>query len=453
LARVAQNGIELDLLEAGDFDGFLRTRRPTDGDELWMLALPPPETLENARGAINNPAIDDGEPDTRSPRPTGTRPGNTVIPTRAPSLPDFVSATILYVIGHSYFALEKYLPAETAFRLALVAVPDHVRAHESLGLLYLRTERHDDAREHLARAVELGSNTAHLHEAMAYVEQTARRYWAAAAAFQRALALEPDDRDVQRGLLLALTETRDVAKARMLVEQLLRAEPHDRDLWLYRARIALLANDQAAALASLETALRLGDDSAANRRACITLHLEAGNIARAVELLRGSSARGFDFALVDRALVWLADAGDWDSFRLLLDSVDRATLGGAEQSRLLTRRARLAEHDGNRRAAATALQEAVTLHPSNAEALLMLGQLRRAERDYGHADLLLRRASDYPEVRADALLARADVAIGEENYEAALALLRDVAAGYPARAEARRSIDVLENLVVLRTQR
>ena len=452
LARVAMNGIELDLLEAGDFDGFLRTRRPTDGNEQWLLGLPPPETLRTARGSINNPAIDDGESVTRTPPPSANRTGNAAVPTRAPSLPDFVSATILYVIGHSYFALEQHLPAETAFRLALVAVPDHIRAHESLGMLYLRTDRYDDARGHLARAVELGRNTAHVYAAVGYVEQTTRRYWAAATAFQRTLALEPANRGAQRGLLLALTETRDHTKARALVEQLLRAEPHDLDLWLYRARIALSANDQAAALASLETALRLGDDSAANRRACITLHLEAGNIARAVELLRGSSARGFDFALLDRALVWLADAGEWDSFRVVLAAVDGAALGGAEQSRLLTRRARLAQHDGNRRAAATALQDAVALDPSNADALMMLAQIYRAERDYGRADLLLRRASDYPEVRDDALLARADVAIDEANYDGALALLRDVVAGYPARADARRSIDVLENLLLLRTQ-
>jgi tetratricopeptide (TPR) repeat protein len=452
LARIALNGIELELLEAGDFDGFLRTRRPTDGDEVWMLGLPPPETLQSARGAINNPTIDDGE-QTESPRPSRTATGNAAIPTRAPSLPDFVSATILYVIGHSYFALEQYLPAETAFRLALVAVPNHIRAHESLGMLYLRTERYDDAREHLARAVELGRNTAHVYAAVGYLEQTTRRYWAAVAAFQRTLALEPGNRGAQRGLLLALTETRDHTKARALVEQLLRAEPHDLDLWLYRARITLSANDRATALASLETALRLGDDSPDNRRTCITLHLESGNIARAVELLQGSPARWLAFPLVDGALGWLADAGEWDDFRELLASVDRTTLGGVDQSRLLTRRASLALHDGNRRAAATALQEAVTLDPSNADALLMLGQTLRAERDYGRAELLLRRAGDYPEVRANALLARADVAIDQGNYDGALALLRDVVAGYPARADARRSIDVLENLVLLRTQR
>ena len=54
-----------------------------------------------------------------------------------------------------------------------------------------------------------------------------------------------------RGLLLALSETLAHDKAAALVEQLLRAEPDDRDLWLYRARIALTADERALALASM----------------------------------------------------------------------------------------------------------------------------------------------------------------------------------------------------------
>jgi tetratricopeptide (TPR) repeat protein len=345
------------------------------------------------------------------------------------------------------------LPAETAFQLALRAVPNHVRAHESLGMLYLRTERYEQARTHLVRAVELGRNGAPVHAALGYLEQKTRHFWAAANAFQRALVLEPDQPTAQRGLLHALTETHEHAKARALVEQLLRDEPDDPALWLYRTQIALAANEQAVAVASLETALRLGDDSIENRRACVVLHLESGNIARAVQLLQGASPPTLSFPLLDRALGWLANENEWDEFRDLLDTVDRTTLGGAEQSRLVTRRASLALHDNNRRAASTGLQEALALDPANADALLALGQIYRAERDYGRADLLFQRASAYAAARENALVARADVAIDQEDFDGALAHLRDVAIGNPLRGDVRRNIDVLEDLVLLRTQR
>jgi tetratricopeptide (TPR) repeat protein len=222
---------------------------------------------------------------------------------------------------------------------------------------------------------------------------------------------------------------------------------------LYRARIALTANERASALASLETALRLGDDSVENRRACFELQMESGNVARGVELLRGLRARELPFALVDQALGWLANENEWDRFRELLGSIDRATLDGVEQSRLLTRRATLNVRDGNRRAASTALEEALALDPANADALLALGQIHRSDRDYGRAELVLRRASDYAGVREDALVARAEVAIDEGDFDGALMLLRNVVEGKPARAELKRNIDLLENLQLLRTQR
>jgi tetratricopeptide (TPR) repeat protein len=383
----------------------------------------------------------------------GGRPGGNT--TRASNLPppDTISGSVLYVIGHVYFSLRRYRPAETAFKLALQGAPNHIRAHESLGMLYLRTERYPDAQEQLAIAVQLGRNTALVHTALGLADVKVRRYSAAATDFQRALVLAPDDRGAQRGLLLALTETHEHDKAAALVEQLLRAEPDDRDLWLYRARIGLSADERAVALASLETALRLGDDSVENRRACFELQMESGNVARGVELLRGLRAGELPFPLVDQALGWLANENEWDRFRDVLGSVDRATLGGVDQSRLLTRRATLAVRDGNRRAASTALQEALELDPTNADALMALGQIYRADRDYGRAELVLRRASDYGAVRENALVARAEVAIDQEDFDGALTFLRGVVAVNPARADLERNIDVLENLQLLRTQR
>ena len=415
LAQISINyGPELTLLEAGDAEEFLRTRMPAAGG---------------------------GQPSLPAAQGQGV------------AAPDTISASMLYVIGHSYFALERYLPAETAFKLALTALPDHVRAHESLGTLYLRTERYADAQVHLARAVQLGRNTAPIHTALGYLEQKTRHYWAAANAFQRALVFEPDHRSAQRGLLHALTETHEHAKARALVEQLLLDEPDNADLWLYRARIALAAEERAIALASLETALRLGDDSVANRQSCAALHMESGNIARAVDLIRGPAARGLEFRLVDQALGWLANENEWDDYRELADSVDRAALDGVEQSRLLTRRASLALRDGNGGAARTALQEALALDPSNGDALMALGQIYRAEGDYGRAGLMFQRASTYPAVRENALVARAEVAIDQEDFDGALEFLHGAVAGNPARADLRRNIQLLEQIALLRTER
>ena len=449
LARIRLNyGPELALLEAGDFDAFMGNRTPTLASQILPPVVPtgPTDPSPQPIGTDEAFGARDNRPAPATANVFGQRLG-------IGQPPDTISASILYVIGHSYFSLEKYLPAETAFRLALQATPDHIRAHESLGMLYVRTERYADARTHLARAVQLGRNTALVHSALGYLDVRTRRYSAAAADFERALVLAPDDRNARRGLLLVLTETREHDRAEALVEQLLREAPDDRDLWLYRAKIALTGNERASALASLETALRLGSDTLENRRACFELQMESGNIARGVELLRGLRARELPFALVDQALDWLAHENEWERYRELLRSVDRASLSEVEQSRLFTRRATLAMRDGNRRAASTALQEALELDPANADALLALGQIHRADRDYGRAELVLRRASDYDTAREEALVARAEVAIDREDFDGALMHLRNVVDGNPARADLKRNIDLLQNLQLLRTQR
>lgn len=364
-----------------------------------------------------------------------------------------MSATVLYAVGMVYLALERYEPAEAALKAALVPLPDYLRVHEGLGLLYLRTERYDEARVHLNRAAELGLNTASLHAALAYLNAKAENWWGAASAFEQALAIEPDNRTWQTGLLQALNETQQYAAGLALAEQILQAEPHNPDFWLYRAHMALNADRRELALISVETAMRLGDDSVANKQVAATLHMERGSIARAVELLKSASADDLNFEFLDQALAWLSNADEWDYFRELLDAANerRASLGNIERSRLLWHRGSLELHDGNRRAAIASLQESVTLNASNAEALMTLGRAYRDERDYTRAELAFQRASTFDLHRENALISLAQLAIDQQNFERALTLLRDVVGRNPARTDLQRNVDVLENLVLAQT--
>jgi Tfp pilus assembly protein PilF len=152
-------------------------------------------------------------------------------------------------------------------------------------------------------------------------------------------------------------------------------------------------------------------------------------------------------------LGWLANENEWDYFRELSASVDRAALSAVEQSRLLTHGASLALRANNRRAASTGLEQALSLDSANADALLMLAQIHRAERDYGRADLLLDRAGASSTVRESALIARAGIAIDQENFDGAIVHLRSVIDSNPGRADLERNIDLLEDLTLLRTQR
>jgi tetratricopeptide (TPR) repeat protein len=428
---LTENLLILDLLalvDREDYEGVLARARETLGAELALLETGDPTGLLGRR----------------------VGPGRLPLP---PTGAEDVSATLLYVIGMSYFELERYVPAEAALKAALVPLPDYLRVHEALGLLYVRTERYAEARVHLARAAELGLNTAGLHATLGYINVQAKNWWGAASAFQQALAIKHDERNWQTGLLNALNETQQYAAGLALVEQMLQAAPSDPDLWLYRAHMALNADQRASALTSLETALRLGDDSVANKQVAAALHLERGSLGRAVELLKSASTEDLDFAFMDQALTWLGYEDEWDYFRELLAAADarRASLDEVQRSLLLTRRSALQLHDGDRRAAIASLQEAVDLDASNAEALITLGQAYRDERDYNRAELMLQRASAFELYRENALVSLAQLAIDQQNFERALALLRDVVSRNPARTDLQRNADVLENLVLAET--
>jgi tetratricopeptide (TPR) repeat protein len=366
---------------------------------------------------------------------------------------DLVSATMLYLIGHAYFSMELYLPAETAFLYALGPLPDYLRVHESLGLLYLATERYEEARVHLGRAAELGLHSPNLYAGLGYLNQQTQNYFSAASAFSNALVMETNE-SWQRGLLYALVQTRQYAAATSLVEQMLQTAPDDDVLWLYRSQTAMGAGQTDIALTSLETAIRLGDDSVANLQVCATLHMQQGSTARAVELLRLATAGGLDYQFLDQALSWLVQQDEWEYLRELLVAAgnERSSLTGAQQSRLLAREADLLLHDGDRQSAMTTLREAIDVDPTNAEGLLRLGRLYVEDRDFNRAELLLQRAVAFDLYRDSALITLAQVAIDQENFARALELLRDVVRRNPGRTDLARNIDSLENLVLLQSE-
>ena len=367
--------------------------------------------------------------------------------------PNQISTTLLYLIGHVYLAREDYLPAETAFKRALGPLPDYIRVHEALGLLYLRTERPDEALEHLEKAAALGLNTSNLYGALGFLNQQVGSYWGAVSAYEKALMLDHDNKAWQQGLLYAFSETKQHESALSLVDQMLRDTPDDAGLWLFRSNFALMAGDRASALVSLETAIRLGNDEVANLQVAATLHLEQGSVSRGISLLQDGIAKGIDYAFIDQSLQWLVRAEHWEGLADLLAATDAVQAGFSDEQRssLLTRQASLAMHNNEEAAAITTLQQALELDPSNADALMTLAGIYRENRNFNQAELLYQRASAFDGWRENALISLAQVAIDQNNYERALQVLNDVVRSNPTRSDLRRNIESLENLVLLQT--
>ena len=368
--------------------------------------------------------------------------------------PSQISASLLYLIGHAYFTLEKYEAAETAFLSALIPIPDYIRVNESLWLLYLRMERYEEAQRHLAHAAGLGLHTAQLFGALGYLNYQIENFWGAANAFQEGLMLDPDNEQYKRGLLHSLSFTHQYQSALTLVESMLLEHPDDAGLWLYRGDAALRAGEREVALSSLETAIRLGEDQASNLQVCATLHMELGSIERAVDLLRSGFVREeLDFIFIDQAMGWLEREKEWALLEKLVNSVREGwdSLDSLERSKVLMREADISIYKGNESAARDALEKAITLDSSNAYALMSLAGIHRNKRNYNRAELLYQRASAYSLYRENALISLAQLALDQENFERALQILRDMLKEFPRRTDLNRNIESLENLVLLQS--
>jgi tetratricopeptide (TPR) repeat protein len=361
-----------------------------------------------------------------------------------------ISACLLYLIGHTYFSLEKYQAAETAFLSALVPLPDYIRVHESLGMLYMQLERYKEAQEYLSRAAGLGVHTAQLFGVLGYVNYQTENFWGAASAFREAVMLDPDNEWYKRGLLHSLDGTYQYQSALTLVESMLREHPDDAGLWVYRGHAALYAGEREVALSSLETAIRLGDDQTSSLQVCATLHMELGSIARAVDLLKSGFAGGMDFIFIDQSMGWLEHEEEWAFLEELVHSVREGwdSLDPLQRSKVLMREADISIHQGDESAARNALEKAIALDPSNAYALMSLAGIHRLTRDYSRAQSLYQRASAYDLYRENALVSLAQLAMDQEDFERALQILRDILKEFPHRTDLNRNIESLEKLVL-----
>ena len=106
-------------------------------------------------------------------------------------------------------------------------------------------------------------------------------------------------------------------------------------------------------------------------------------------------------------------------------------------------------HKGKKSAAGDALEKAIALDPSNAYALMSLGDIHRGKGNYNRAELLYQRASSYALYRENALISLAQVVLDQEDYKRALQILRDIQKEFPRRTDLDRNIEALENIVLL----
>lgn len=362
------------------------------------------------------------------------------------------SAALRLLRGQVLLSLKRYPEAQLALQAALQLMPDLALAHRSLSLLHMLQQQYDQARLHLSRTIELGVADAQVYGQLAYVNVQSGRPASAVAGYQYALLLQPDNRQWQQGLLFALIGSQAFNQAQGLLDEMLRTQPQNADLWLQRGQLALHQERPLQALSSLEVAFELGVRDVQNIVTAAQLHIQNGSARRAVQLLQGDLQRlidGSKVEVIEQVCAWLAYQQDWSLLESLLVALVhyRGELAESYQARFEVYNAQLELAKGNPKQAKASLVRAVTSDPANGEALLTLATLLRDQNQVESALPYFVRAEALPQYQERARLARAQLEIDRQNYSEALRLLRQVAEINPQRSDVLTNIQALENIL------
>jgi tetratricopeptide (TPR) repeat protein len=174
--------------------------------------------------------------------------------------------------------------AEEALKQVLENDPDSRNAAVNLAQLYFDQGEYQLAIELLKRVPEEEMDAPHL-ATLGYAYAQAHEYDEAVAAYQKALALDPENQEFRRALAEALMSDNRLAEARAELERVLKADPHDGASHLRLAQIDRQEGKFDAARKGLERAAALLPNSLDVAYQQVVLEDTLGNYDAAIEIL------------------------------------------------------------------------------------------------------------------------------------------------------------------------
>jgi tetratricopeptide (TPR) repeat protein len=368
-----------------------------------------------------------------------------------------LSPALLQVQGQIQLSLNQYEQAKQSFLAAIKQLPDFIRAHKSLAVIYIKEEKYQQARQHLVKTITLGEGDAQLFGYLAYINLQLSTPWSAIAGYEQALLLEPDNKQWQQGLLYGLITAKDNHAAKAMLNEMLENNPNDIRLWLQRSKISLDDNTPLDALTSMEMAIRLGNNEADNLIATAQLHLNYGSVSRAADLMSRllgqwqkkstlSSQNHQHFDTIESIIAWMIYEKHWSEAKSLLKQMQQYTnkLSQRQQSQLKLHTASL---PGKSQQQIVKLYEAaIVLAPTNGQALMALAEYYQKYNNYNQAQLLFVRAATIQGFAERAYIGHAQVFIEQKNYEQAAKMLRKALKINPSRQDLVYNISLLDRM-------
>jgi tetratricopeptide (TPR) repeat protein len=369
-----------------------------------------------------------------------------------------LSPALMQVKGQIHLSLSQDEKAKQNFIAAINLMPDFIRAHKSLAVIYIKQENYQQARKHLVKTISLGEGDAQLFGYLGYINLQLSTPWSAIAAYEQALLLEPENSQWLQGLLYSLITAKDTHAAKAMLNEMLQNTPTDISLWLQRSRISLDDNTPLDALTSMEMAVRLGNNDADNLISTAQLHLNYGSVSRAAGLMTqllkqwkttpsSYTVKNTEhFNAIESVIGWLVYEKHWEEAKLLLKYSKPFTkkLTHLQQSQLKLHTAKL---PGKTKQQITKLfEQAIQLAPTNGQTLIALAEHYQKHKNYTQAQLLFVRVESLPSFAERAYIGHAQVFIELKNYLQAAIMLRKALKLNPSRQDLVHNINLLDRM-------
>ncbi|MBL9117581.1 MAG: tetratricopeptide repeat protein [Verrucomicrobiaceae bacterium] len=327
-----------------------------------------------------------------------------------------------YELGILYFRKNDLVSAEQWLTKAVTKFERFLRAHQNLGRIFYRLEKHARAVDHITKALALGQADEELYGLLGICYMATGQALSAESAFRSAVMLGPKTLDWKMGLAQAISKQGKAAEAVALFGELIQANPSRADLIGFQAMAHLANKAPLEAAKNLEVLAMMGKATPKQLSDLGDIYLNESIYALAGSAYLRSlqvkdSPASPESAL--RAVELLAARGAVDEVQMLASGIQDTfpQMDPALKTRMMKTQARVAIAQEKGEDAVALLKEIHAANPLDGEVIMLLADHFSKSDEKEQAVFYLERALKVPTVEAQASVKLAQAVISQSSRE------------------------------------
>ena len=287
-----------------------------------------------------------------------------------------------FILGNTYYSLDKKEKAEELYRRAIKRYPTFLRAWNNCGVICYSQERFPEAIECLTKVISLGDRESSTYGLLGYCLERTHDPISAEIAYTQAIMTDPFDIGWKEGLMRVCMFQKQYPRAEAIARRLLKEHPAEPKYWLTYASILLYQEQRVRALVVLDEAKSLGVASQEAIETLADLYAEQKLAPESIALYQGLLAKSHNLGerrMIRLGQVLIAD-GKYTQAEAVLNAIQSSI---SHDTRISFYQASAELYSAQKRypEARAQLTELLKLEPLNGSALMGLGKAYLAEED------------------------------------------------------------------------